>query len=317
MAHHQTAGTIVVERLQIGAGAVVFGLVQIGIEADAVGQAPVDGTAVLQRVTHLTRRQPEDYPWMQQVVDRGACRRIATVLLIPVAQQFAFLAGEQVVAPALLNVAPVGRFVDQLLSGRGDLAVFYQAHFHIVDAAGQWAGIEGLQSGGHRLGVEQQTIAINLHRRLAIGGDIDRINAGFGAVDCQAVGTAIHHAHGGVGAGAERTGLAGQAFGIGGEVAQAEKTALQFALGVELVYGVISLVIRPAETRQLHVEGLAPVAQAAAGLQAITSAQVLTLAAVEIELVAYHQAAAAAFGLVVETLGLSVALGIFGDDRQQ
>ncbi|MNN42759.1 hypothetical protein D3C81_1569610 [compost metagenome] len=92
---------------------------------------------------------------------------------------------------------------------------------------------------------------------------------------------------------------------------------MQFALGVELVYGVIGLVIRPAQTRQLHVEGLAPVAQAAAGLQAITSAEVLILAAVEVELVAHHQAAAAAFGLVVETLGLSVALGIFSDDRQQ
>ncbi|MNC80964.1 hypothetical protein D3C75_1339350 [compost metagenome] len=67
----------------------------------------------------------------------------------------------------------------------------------------------------------------------------------------------------------------------------------------------------------MHVEGLAPVAQAAAGFQTETTAQVLILAAVEIELIAHHQAAAAAFRLIVETLGFAVAFGIFGDDRQQ
>ncbi|MNQ68077.1 hypothetical protein D3C85_826210 [compost metagenome] len=58
VAHHQTAGAIVVQRLQIGAGAVVFGLIKVGIQADAVGQAPVDGAAVLQRIANLACGQP-------------------------------------------------------------------------------------------------------------------------------------------------------------------------------------------------------------------------------------------------------------------
>lgn len=81
--------------------------------------------------------------------------------------------------------------------------------------------------------------------------------------------------------------------------------------------GVIGLVVRSTQTRQLHVEGLAPVAQAAAGLQTETAAKVLILATVEIELVTHHQAAAAAFRLRVKTLGFAVALGIFSDNRQQ
>ncbi|MNG00444.1 hypothetical protein D3C84_833800 [compost metagenome] len=134
MAHHQTAGAIVVQRLQIDAGAVVFGLINVGIQADAVGQAPIDGTAILQRVANLARGHPENHPWVQQVVDRSTCRCVATVLLVPVAEQFAFLPGEQVVAPALIQVAPVAGLVDQFLSGRGDLAVFDQAYFHFVNA---------------------------------------------------------------------------------------------------------------------------------------------------------------------------------------
>ncbi|MNM95267.1 hypothetical protein D3C81_1077010 [compost metagenome] len=152
---------------------------------------------------------------------------------------------------------------------------------------------------------------------MPVGRDINRVHAGFRAVDRQAVGTAIHHSHGGIGAGAERTGLARQAFGVGGEVTQAKKTPFQFALAIELMHRVIGLVVRTAQTRQLHVECLGPVAQAAAGLQAETAAQVLVLATIEIELVTHHQAATAAFRLLVISLGFAVALGIFGDDRQQ
>ncbi|MNO63446.1 hypothetical protein D3C76_541530 [compost metagenome] len=152
---------------------------------------------------------------------------------------------------------------------------------------------------------------------MPVGRDINRVHAGFGVVDRQAVGAAEHHTHCRIGACAERTGLARQAFGVGGEVAQTEKTAFQFTLAIELMHRVISLVVRTAKTRQLHVEGLGPVAQAAAGLQTVTTAQILILAAVEIELVTHHQATAAAFRLLVITLGFAVALGIFGDDRQQ
>ncbi|MNQ68076.1 hypothetical protein D3C85_826200 [compost metagenome] len=254
---------------------------------------------------------------MQQIIDRRARRGIAAVLLVPITEQFAFLSGEQVVAPALIKVAPIVRLVDQFLGGRGGLAVFDQAHFHFVNAAGQGACVEGLQTRRHRLCIDQQTVAVDFNGPLSIGRHVNRVDAGFRTVDCQAVGAAIHHTHGSVGAGAERARLARQAFGVRGEVTQAEKTALQLTLGKKLMHRVVGLVIRPTQACQLHVEGLAPVAQAAAGFQAKAPAQILVLATVQIELVAHHQAAAAALGLVEVTLGFAVALGIFGDDRQQ
>ncbi|MNH95128.1 hypothetical protein D3C73_477620 [compost metagenome] len=149
VADHQTARAVVVQALQIGAGAVVFGLVKIGVDAGAVAQGPVDGAAVLEFFAHLACRQSENHPRVQQIVDRGARRGIATALLIPIAEQFAFLPGKQVVAPALIVVAPVARLVDQLLGGRGDLTVFDQPHFHLVNTARQWTGVEGLQPGWH------------------------------------------------------------------------------------------------------------------------------------------------------------------------
>lgn len=48
MADHQTARAVVVQALQIQTGAVILGLVDIGIQAEVVGQRPVDGCAVLQ-----------------------------------------------------------------------------------------------------------------------------------------------------------------------------------------------------------------------------------------------------------------------------
>ncbi|MCY1462855.1 hypothetical protein D9M71_806700 [compost metagenome] len=67
----------------------------------------------------------------------------------------------------------------------------------------------------------------------------------------------------------------------------------------------------------MNVGRLRPVAQAAAGLQAITPTQVLVLATVEVQLVAHDQAGTAAFGQAVVTLHLVVALGVFGQDRNQ
>jgi hypothetical protein len=79
------------------------------------------------------------------------------------------------------------------------------------------------------------------------------------------------------------------------------------------VHRVIGLGHPAAQARQLHVEGLAPVAQAGTGFQTETSAQVLILAAVEVELIAQHQAVAATFRLIVKrwtqiALGVSVAI---------
>ncbi|MNN90275.1 hypothetical protein D3C81_2081980 [compost metagenome] len=73
---------------------------------------------------------------MHQVIHRRPGGGTATVLLVPVAEQFAFLPGKQVVAPALVEVAPVVGFVDQLLGGGGDLPVFNQAHFDFIDTTG-------------------------------------------------------------------------------------------------------------------------------------------------------------------------------------
>ena len=66
------------------------------------------------------------------------------------------------------------------------------------------------------------------------------------------------------------------------------------------MHRVIELVIRAAEAGQLQVDRLGPVTQAAAGLKTITPAQVLVLAAIEVELVAHDQAGATAFGQLVK-----------------
>ncbi|MNF76289.1 hypothetical protein D3C84_584010 [compost metagenome] len=92
---------------------------------------------------------------------------------------------------------------------------------------------------------------------------------------------------------------------------------MQFTLGVKLLDRVVKLIVRATEARHLEVERLAPVTQAGAGFKAKTSAKVLILTAVEIELVTQHQTRAAAQGLVMETLGLQIALGVFAEDRNQ
>ncbi|MNR50061.1 hypothetical protein D3C85_1695250 [compost metagenome] len=80
---------------------------------------------------------------------------------------------------------------------------------------------------------------------------------------------------------------------------------------------VVELVVRPAKTRELKVQRLAPVAHAGTGVEAITSAGVLLLATVDIQLVVEDQAEAAAFRLIVITLGFGGALHVPGQDRHQ
>ena len=255
---------------------------------------------------------------MRQVIEGNAGSRTAAALFVEITQQFAFLAGEQVVAPTLVVVAPVVGLVHQLLGGAGDLAVFHQAHFHFIDATGQWSGVQAVQAAADRLGVDQQAVAVNLHRCLAAGGDIDRVDRRFGVVDHQAVGTAVHHADRGVRAGTEGAQLAGQAFGVGGEVTQAQEVALQLALGIERIHRVVEVVvIGTAEARELHVQGLAPQAQAAAGVDAEAPAQVLAFAAAEVQLVAYDQAGAATGGQEIVALRLLITLGVFGQQRHR
>ncbi|MNN73287.1 hypothetical protein D3C81_1893940 [compost metagenome] len=73
---------------------------------------------------------------MQQEVEGRAGGHVAVVLLVPVTEHLGFTAGKQVVAPALVVIAPIVGFVDQLLCAGGDLAVLDQAHFHFINAAG-------------------------------------------------------------------------------------------------------------------------------------------------------------------------------------
>ncbi|MNV14023.1 hypothetical protein D3C71_1046940 [compost metagenome] len=317
MGSEYAAGAIVVHRLQVHTGAVVFGLIKVGEQAGVVRQRPVDRGAVLHLVSHLATRHTENHPRVQQEVDGGAGGHVAISLLAPVAKQLAFLAGEQVIAPAAVLIAPVGGFVYQLLSCGSDLTVFDQAHFHFVDPARQGARIESLQAGIHRLGIDQQAVAKDLHRGLTVGGDVDRVNAGLGAVDGQAVGAAVHQACRRIGAGAERTRLTAQPFGVGGEIAQTQEAAFEFTLGKKLVHRVVELIVRATQTCQLHVQTLGPVAQATAGFQAIASAEVLLLATVEVQLITHDQAGTAAFGQIVIPFGIRIALGVFGGNRHQ
>ena len=316
VAEHQVGGAQGVERLQVHAGAVVLGLIQVGVEAGVVGHRPVHRTAVLQLFSHLAGRQAEDHPWVQQVVDGGTGGHRARGLFVPVTEQLGLAPGEQVVAPWVFGVAPVAGLVHQLLGGAGGQAVFYQAHFHFIDAAGQWPGVQGLQAGCYGLSVDQQAVAVDLHRRLTVGGDVDRVHAGLGIVNGEAVGTAIHQAQCRIGAGAEAAQLTGQAVGIWGEMAQAEKLPFHFSLGVQLMDRVAHLFVIATLSCQLQVEHLAPVADAGTGLQPVAAAQFVVLATVEVELVVDDQPEAAAFRLRVEAGCIVVELDILGDDRQ-
>ncbi len=317
MAEHQVGGAKGVEALQVHAGAVLAGLVEVGVEAGVVGHRPVHRTAVLQLIAHFPRRQAENHPWVQQVVDRGTGGDRTGGLFIPVAEQLGFAPGEQVVAPTVIDVAPVAGFVHQLLGGADGLAVLDQAHFHFIDAAGQGTRVQCLQTGRDRLGVDQQAVAVDLHGGLAIGGDVDRVDTGLGVVDGQAVGAAVHDAQRRIGAGAKAAQLTGQAIGVGGEMAEAQELPFQFTLGIQLVDRMAHLLFVATLARQLQIEHLGPVAQAGTGLQPITPAEVFVLAAVEVELVVDDQATTATFGLLVKARGIAGTFDVLGDDRQQ
>ncbi|MOA47819.1 hypothetical protein D3C78_1704910 [compost metagenome] len=85
MAGDDAAATVGVEPLHVEAGAVVLGLIDIGIEAGIVDDRPVDRRAVLQGVTHLPPAQAKNDPWMQQVVERRTGDHVAVVLFVPIA----------------------------------------------------------------------------------------------------------------------------------------------------------------------------------------------------------------------------------------
>ncbi|MNP09026.1 hypothetical protein D3C76_1011160 [compost metagenome] len=152
---------------------------------------------------------------------------------------------------------------------------------------------------------------------MPIGGDVDRIDRRFRIIDGQAVGAAVHDAQRCVWTGAKGARLSGQPFGRRCEKAQAQEATLQFTLGEKLIHRVIERVVHAAQSGQLHIDRLSPVAQAAAGLKAITPTQILILATVEVQLIAHDQPGAAAFRQCVVTLRLVVSLGIFREDGHQ
>ena len=138
------------------------------------------------------------------------------------------------------------------------------------------------------MSIDQQAVAINFNRRLTVGRDINGVNAGFGLINAQAIGTAVHDAKRGVRAGAKGSDLAGESFGRGGEISQAQECAFHLALSVSTVNCMFDpVLIRAAFTVQLQVQCLGPVAQATAGFKAIAAAKLFLLTTGDVQLVAY------------------------------
>ncbi|MNY04190.1 hypothetical protein D3C86_1368510 [compost metagenome] len=102
--------------------------------------------------------------------------------------------------------------------------------------------------------IDQQAVAVDFHRTLAVGGHVDRIYRRLRVVNHQAVGAAIHDTQCRIRTRTECTWLAGQPFGGRGEVAQTQKVALQFALGIEVMHGVIDLTVDTTGPGQLQVD---------------------------------------------------------------
>ncbi len=87
--------------------------------------------------------------------------------------------GKQVETPRLLRRLPVGGFVDHLSPTTGLLTILQQPQFHLVDAAGQRAGIKRLQTGYDRLGLDQVAVPINLHHARPGRCHLDRCKAWY------------------------------------------------------------------------------------------------------------------------------------------
>ncbi|MNJ68864.1 hypothetical protein D3C77_651530 [compost metagenome] len=115
------------------------------------------------------------------------------------------------------------------------MTVFDHPYFHFVDSAGQRTCIERLQTARHLLTVDQHTVAIDFHHRLAVGGHRNGIDTGVGVVDRQAVGTAVHQAHYRVGTSPDGAHRPSQTLGTGREIPGTNEVALQFPLGMQLM----------------------------------------------------------------------------------
>ncbi|MNP00244.1 hypothetical protein D3C76_920330 [compost metagenome] len=315
MAGHQRAVVVAVDGLQVIAVAMALSLEQVGVELEAVTHVPVQRGAVLHGFIDALGGQAENRPRVHQVVGQRAGAEAVVMVAVPVAQQAALAAKEQVVAPRRVGTAPVAGLVDEGLAARSHLTVLDQADLDFIDAAGQHRGIQGLQTRLHRLAVDQHAIAVDLGHGRAIGGDVDRRGAGRAAVDHQAVAAAEHHAQGGVGARPHQAWLTGQALGAGGEVAETIEMFFDQALGVQLVKVVTGVLLAVAATVELAVGQGRPVAQAALALQGV-AATGAAFVADQVELVAQQQAVAALLGQAMKALAQATGLGAVGQQRQ-
>ena len=311
-----TARAVAVEALQIHPGTLVIGLGDVGIQVGPIGNRPVQRGAVLHAVLDLARRQAEHQPRVQQVVDRAPGRQFAVLLIIPVAQQLALAPRIQVVAQTLIRVTPVAGLVNQFFSARGDLAIFHQAHLHLINTARQYAGIDTLQPRTHGLAIDQYIVAIDFHCRFPIRGHENRVNRRLAPHHFQRIGTAHHHPQRSFRTCTNGTWLTVDPDETRGEVAQAEKIAIALGLAVQLIHRVFQRVVVYTAFGQLRVEGLRPLPQAATRLNLVAAIERLLLPTDQVQLVAPHQSAAAAHRKT-DTRWRIDTLGTGGKNRQQ
>ncbi|MNN52830.1 hypothetical protein D3C81_1675510 [compost metagenome] len=136
MAGHQRAVVVAVDGLQVVAVAMALSLEQVGVELETVTHVPVQRGAVLHGFINALGRQAENRPGVHQVVGQHAGTEAVVMVAVPVAQQAALAAKEQVVAPRRIGTAPVAGLVDEGLAARSHLTVLDQADLDFIDAAG-------------------------------------------------------------------------------------------------------------------------------------------------------------------------------------
>ncbi|MNZ49511.1 hypothetical protein D3C78_672820 [compost metagenome] len=235
MAGHQRTSVIAMDGLNVVTGALPLTLEQIAVEFETFTHIPIQRSTVLHRLIDTLRRQTKYRPRMQHVVGHHTSTEGVFMITVPVIQQAALLAKEQVVAPGFVGAAPVGGFVDKRLVGRGHLAVLDQTDLHLINTTWQHSGIKRLQARLDRLTVNQYSIAVDLRHGRPVGGDINGRGTWRTVVDRQAVAAAEHHAQGCVRAAAKQAWLASKSLSSRGEVAQAKEMTVNQPFAIQLL----------------------------------------------------------------------------------
>ena len=314
--HHATGG-IVADRLHIKPHTMFAGVKDVGIDVGRITGVPVDRTAHRTLFADLLDHGTQYGARVGQVVDHPAdCQIVVFVVAVSV-QQVALLPDKRAVAPALLGVAPVRRLIDQLSLGGRHLAVLNQTHLHLVNTTGQAAGIDELQARLYRLGIDKAAITIDFNRALAIGRHVDRVNAGAGTVDGQAVGRADHDPDNGIGHRPWSAGLARYPLEVGQKKAGLDEFIVVLALTVQALDRLPGFGTFVTATIDLIATDRGPVTNTALGIHRVTTAGISAAATGHVELIAQYQAVTAALGQLVITGFCRVQLGSVGHQRQQ